>query len=188
MKNKKNIIYVIITLLIIGASSSITYILCNKKIKTSNIENNIITDDQYVGLEPYEIANERIYSEEISNFSVAIGGSDIIINNDFLKKNNIPIYKFEAGIVYKIVLVTEQFVGVKLNDVLKALSITNYNAIEFIGAEFVSILYTKNKISDKTYLVFSKNGEQISEKGINMLSIDYAYNYSVENLVQINIK
>lgn len=168
---KKNILGIIIaTILIAIVVAFIVYRLNSKGLE----------------LKPGEITNIEVSKIEPPEFTLIVKGlySGTITGAD-LKNKNVEVYEFDAGMKTSFGETTNHYVGVKLLDVLKAMDITDYKKIDFgaYGTSYVS--HKRNQINEKTYLIFSKDGEEIRRDHISLLAVDQEYRYSKEDITKL---
>lgn len=178
---KKNKLLICVVAVIIVA---IVVVFCVNKFKSDSNE------EVVASLSNHEIANLKEVDTELPEFSILING--IYINNitdKKLKDFGTKIYEFDAAVDNGWEVVTNHYVGVKLNDVLKEYDdMPEYKRIGFAspGSHFVD--YKKEEVTDKTFLVFYRDGKPIVEgEAVNLLSVDKEYRYSVENLAMITL-
>lgn len=167
-KNKFNILWIIIILVIVAAI--IGFIVFRTKkgnsldVPTGTIEN--LTES----------------SKEIPSFTVLIDGLYYgVLTTEVLKEENVKVYEFDAGIDIGWGTISSHYIGVKLKDALDALQIANFDQIEFAAEGRISVTYVTEELTDDMYLVFYRDGELINEtQPVNLLSVNYPYRYSVE--------
>lgn len=136
-----------------------------------------------------EISGVKEYKGNIPEFSITISGAHIgEVTNENLSKMSVLVYKFDAGIDNGWETVTNEYVGIKVKELLDASDITNFTEVTFEATNKASITYFKNEITDNMYIVFMKDGKAISDKKTAMLlATDYDYNYSLKELTNIYV-
>lgn len=136
-----------------------------------------------------EIANIKKSDKKLPKFSIQIHGIySGTITNESLEKEGIQVYEFDAGINNGWDVVTNHYAGVKLKDVLEIAQIEDFTDIEFNSSNKIFTVYNKEEITDKTYLVFLRDGKPIKEgEPVTLLSADYHYRFSLENVEYIHV-
>lgn len=136
-----------------------------------------------------EIANVKEYTENIPDFEITISGAYTgKVTKDDLAKMSILVYQFDAGIDNGWETVTNEYVGIKVKELLDASDITDFTEVTFEATNKASITYFKDEITDNMYIVFMKDGKAISDKKTAMLlATDYDYNYSLKELTNIYV-
>lgn len=175
MKNKKWLI-LIITFALVGLIILSLYLYKNNN-KTIKLKEN-------------EIVNIVETDVEIPSFTIILkGGYEGTITQLDLKEKGIKVYDFDAGINNGWEVKTNRYTGVKLKDVLEKMNINDFSTIKFKGAGKVEITYDAEEISDKTYLVFYRDGKILDkeESSVNLLAVDYQSRFSLQGLVIMTI-
>lgn len=178
MKNKR-LIYIIIIILLLLCLVTGIYLFVNNK-KTGDLKLNV-----------NEVANITKVDIDIPEFIIAYNGLyNGLLTNINLKEKSIPIYEFDATVYNGWENVTNHYVGVKLKDVLESLNITDYSKIEFEGAGQVKVVYELREISDKTFLMFYRDGEELNkrEPAVNLLAVDHDYRFSIQSIQYMTFK
>ena len=155
--------------------------------KPLNKNNNNCANTNVSASELHTVTNIKNYTGEVKPFRIFINGSYTeLITLDFVKENNIPIYEFDAVVNDSWTIHKDHYVGIKLKDVLGKKGY-KYDSIEFRTEGLLRVTYAAEQITDKTYLVFTRNGESIGEGRVSLLSVDYSYKYSMEHLMRMDI-
>lgn len=147
-------------------------------------------NNRYLFLESHEISDVEKVNTDIPNFTIIVKGLyEGTITHLDLKEKNTQVYDFNAGVFNGWTVNTNKYTGVKLNDVLNAMNITDFSEIEFQAPGDLSVTYEKNEITNNTYLIFYRDGEFIrNDEYISLLAVDYDYRYSLENVITIILK
>ncbi len=174
MKDKKNVsIIVVLIVIVIALAGTCIYLL------TKNNDDNTVYEGK-----AHEINNLVETDKKLPTFSVTVSGDYTgLINNQFVKEDSIKVYEFDATIDNGWDAVTNKYVGIRLNDLIKYYQLDNFTTIDFSSLDDISIKYLKKDITDNTFLVFYKDGKLIDNTGRPMLlAVDYEYRYSLENV------
>lgn len=177
MKNKKNII-ILIEGIIIAILAIVLIIICvGKKAHNNEPENN----EQNIVFKEVE--------KDIPDFSIQLTGNyKGYITKDYVQAKNIKLYEFDATINNGWNRNTDRYIGYKLNDLLNAFDITDYNSIEFHSNDGVRISFGRYLLTDNFFIVFYQNGELIEEATpAMMINTDYRSNYSVARLIRMEM-
>ena len=182
MMQKSKIIEFVILVLIIAC---FVYLYINKPANITDNEKCVNTTVNESEL--HTISNIKKYDGEINSFRIFIKGSYIEqLTLDFVKEENIQIYEFDAVVNDSWMIHKDHYVGIKLKDILDKKEY-KYDNIVFRTEGLMQVTYMAEQITDKTYLVFTRNGKSIGEGRVALLSVDYNYKYSVENLSRMDI-
>ena len=178
MKVKNIIICVCVALLLIVGTFLITKSIYNKKV-----------DVAYSKLKAGEISELKKYSGEIPNFSIRLRGLYTgSFSDEDLKNSNIEVYEFDGCVKYTWGTVEHTYIGFKFKDLLAYKDINNYDRIEFIDINDLSVNYNKDDITDNSFIIIARNGGPIVEQFVGFLDFNYYYNYSVESLLTVVFK
>ncbi len=184
---KKPIFYVIIGATIASVVLLIIFFAYEKTNLSNNNGNSKVQEENNKVTEKKGITNLKKSETKIPDFTVQLtglyGGS---ITNTDLENYNIPVYEFDADIFNGWDIVENHYTGVKLLDILKAMEIQKYNGIIFDIPGKISVDYSKDEISDNTYLVFYRDGEEIYEgEQASIISFDYDYRYAAQGVANL---
>ncbi len=171
MNNKKIYVIAIVLLLVLGLYYYL--MLFNKNVKLS----------------VHEAGNFTKYNSELPKFEIRVGGMvNVGVTKAVLDANNVEPYEFEAFVETNWGNYKNKYVGYKLTDFLSIFKEQNYKSVTAVNTGGVSITYPLDVInSDKVFIVFYKDGEQIVKGKIAMISVGESEKYSIENVVSINL-
>lgn len=178
MKNKKTIILIIMTILIIAIAigTVIFYMKGNEK-KGSELN---------LGFK--EVANLKKVSTELPDFKIKIDGAYVgTLDKNLLLANGIEVYEFDAGIDNGWDIVTNHYTGVKFSDVLDIMiQDASFTRVGFFSKMPRYEMFTKGQLTENIYLVFQRDGKPIRNDGyMTLLAVDYKYKYSIEDVEKI---
>ena len=178
---KKTYLIIITILTLLSISLFIILVVTKKATKYC------MSDNKYNN-ELHNVLNIKNYAGEIEDFRIFVNGeySDEI-TGEFINNEKIQVYEFDAVINDSWTIHKDHYIGVKLLDVLNKKGF-HYNNITFSTEGLLSVTYTESQITDKTYLVFKRNGKSINDGKVALLSVDFNYKYSIENLYKITIQ
>ena len=173
MKNKRNVIIISVILVILLAIYYYFMLFSNKKVKLS----------------VHETGNFTKYTADLPTFEIrAEGIINTEINKYILETNGVYPYEFDAYIETNWGNHNNKYIGYKLTDILRVIKNQDYKSITATNAGGVSITYPLSVInSDKVYVVFYKDGEQIVKGKVAIISVAEEENYFIENVVKINL-
>lgn len=137
-----------------------------------------------------EIANLKEIQEGLPDFKIDIVGDYLgVLDRNLLEAHGIKVYEFDAGIDNGWDIVTDHYIGVKMDDVVDIMiQDASYLRIGFFSRMPRSVIFTKKEMTENTYLVFSRNGKPIRSDGmLSLLVVDYEYKYSLEDVNKIQI-
>ena len=172
MNNKKMYIIVLVIIIVLG----LYYYL-------------MIFKDGNVKLSVHEAGNFTKYNSELPIFEIRVGGMvNAGVTKAVLDANNVEPYEFEAFVETNWGNYKNKYVGYKLTDFLKVFKDQSYKSVTAINTGGVSVTYPLDIInSDKVFIVFYKDGEQIVKGKIAIISVGESEKYSIENVVSINL-
>ena len=174
MKNKKNLLIILITCLVVVTG-------CGKKTASSE------PAKPDIKLASHEIANIKKSEVKIPNFNIRMDGIvNMALSRDDLNYNEIYPTEFDAGIETPWGTETDHYVGYSIKSLLSVLKRTDYKSIVATNAFGTKVTYPLDVVnSGKLFLVFYKNGEEISNGKMAIISIDENEKYFVSNVVKL---
>ena len=181
---KRNIIIVILIVVVI----LISFLYLKTKLDNNCPKNS--SKNSNPAAVPHSVANVKESNIDLPEFNVVVRGlySGNITNKDILEKG-IKIYNFDASATYNWGFMFNNYIGIKLSDVLTQMNYNNYNEIVFVGNNGkLNITFKKEEITDKAFLVFYVYGEKIGNNDISYIDFGYLYNYAIEGLFEIILK
>lgn len=170
-KNNKLILLTLVILLLILVI--VLFIIPNKdNSKNENKEN--------------KITNVTVSSKDIKDFEIITKGSYVgSITNEIIKNENIKLYEFDGTIFNGWEIKTDHYFGTKVTEILEFLNIKDFKEATFYSKDNKFVTYQKSEITDNTYLIFTKDDEDIPniKKGtVLLLDFNKDYNYSIKSL------
>ena len=110
------------------------------------------------------------------------------LSKDDLDYNEIYPNEFDAGIETPWGTETDHYVGYSVKSLLSVLKRTDYKSVVVINEFGTKVSYPLNIVNGgKLYLVFYKNGKEISNGKMAVISIDENEKYFVSNVVKITV-
>ena len=132
-----------------------------------------------------DLTNIKEYTGTIPKFTLNISGKYLatITNENF--DSDIKVYEFDAGIVDMYGTHVNRYVGFKYDDFIKSLNVPDHTIVDFISNR-KSLSFRKGELeAEKTYIVFSMDGNKISSTNLSLLTINYTYESSLDDLLEI---
>jgi hypothetical protein len=176
MKKNNIIKNIIIYLIIIVLSSGITYEALKIQ-KQNHINEYKANDNAEIGIT--NLTENTDFS--VPNFEITISEKKLYnINNNTIK--NIKLYNIDAITLSDNIKLKLNYTGIKLNDLIQTLNITDYNTIVFKSDGGLQVVYDKSNINDNVFITFSNK----SNYKINMTNFNIDLRYSMKNLTRID--
>ena len=116
---------------------------------------------------------------------VALGNYDTTITNKDIEK--LDKYLIKAVTTDGYDNYYNEYVGIRLKDILKDRGLEEYNTITMNSNGGLSVRYDKDNIDDDVYLVFERSGIIFnSDEPVDLVSLNVYDKYFVQNLTSMN--
>lgn len=137
-------------------------------------------------LEAYEISNvKQVDSNVMPDFTIVVQGLyDGVITKLSEIADEVPVYTFDAGVQTSYGVLTDNYTGIKVRDVLNKAGYTDFSDLTIKDAGNVEVHYKESEISDNAYLVFYRNGKYFDnddKEPVHYIDFNYHYRYAVED-------
>lgn len=129
------------------------------------------------------IKNSKKIDYQLPNFAIVVNGLyDTTITNKDIEKVN--VYSIGAVTTDGYVNTYNEYIGVKLKDILKERQLDQFNSITLKSNGGLSIVYEKKDIDDGVYLIFERNEVKLSkDEPVSIISLNVYERFSIDNLL-----
>lgn len=116
---------------------------------------------------------------------VALGNYDTTITNEDVK--DLDVYLIKAVTTDGYDNYYNEYVGIRLKDILRDRGLDEYNSITMNSNGGVSVRYDRDNIDDDVYIVFERSGIVFnSDEPVDLVSLNVYDKYFVQNLTSMN--
>lgn len=192
-KNKKWIIILCVIFGVLFTSVLGLTVYHNYKLENApSSESDLKNLQNSVEMVANDIINLEEFRGDIPEFGVLLVGVDYyFIDNNFIEENEIKVYEFDGALDNGFDVVKNHYVGIKLLDIIKMDDFKDFEKVLFASKvddeESHYVTYDISAVSDKTFIILSRDGKSISnEETVSLISFDYDYRSSIENLTMIS--